>query len=181
MAKKSKQLSLIPTSSLTPMKSFGGDLNSGQRKVARPISIKRPMHLVLKSSRARGRFCFLNHRGDLDQSLKRVSQKWGVRVMDRVWVRNHIHMVVQVSSRTQYRSWIRELTGALVKVLSARTREVLRSFFDLRPWTRILDWGRDLRNAFDYLKLNRMEVVGLRPYESRLSQRIRDKLGKSIL
>jgi len=37
----------------------------------------------------------------------------------------------------------------------------LIKIFTLRPFTRILKWGRDLKGVFNYLKINQMESFGL--------------------
>jgi hypothetical protein len=38
----------------------GGTLNKGKRKLERPLSTRKSIHLVLKSDKAKGRFSFLN-------------------------------------------------------------------------------------------------------------------------
>ncbi len=76
---------------------------------------------------------------------------------------NHMHFVIRIKSESDYRSWIRELTSEIVRLISIKTGIGLSQFFTLRPWTRILHWGRDFKIAMEYLVLNKMEVVGLRP------------------
>lgn len=127
------------------------------------------MHLVIKSSKAVGRLSFLNHQSHLDQSLRVTSRKWGVAIRKTAWVRNHVHLVLQFGSRTQYQGWVREFTAAIVRVLQNRidnSTELinqLRKFFDHRPFTRVIEWGKDFQNALNYLTLNQMEAFGLRP------------------
>lgn len=190
MAARSKQLSLIPKNQMVSIgtragaKAFGGDLSKGKRKVARPLATNRPIHLVLKSTRAKGQLSFLNHQSHLDRVLKSVSKKWGIVIRRTAWVGNHVHCIIEVGSRFQYRAWIRELTAGIVRTLSQRCRlrlnergemnrsslldslADLKSFFDHRPWTRIIEWGKDYRQALDYLTLNQMEAFGLRPSKS---------------
>ena len=184
MAARSKQLSLLPKNQIAPLgtkawaKAFGGDLLAGKRKVARPLATNRPIHLVLKSSKAKGNLCFLNHQSHLDKKLRRISRKWGIAIRKTAWVGNHVHLIIQIGSRVQYQGWIRELTGSIVRVLSERVRELLscgkplcpslienlKSFFDHRPFTRIIEWGRDYSQMVAYIVLNQMEVFGLRKY-----------------
>lgn len=178
MAAKFNQLTLIPKNWLSQFgikphaKAFGGEMLKGKRKVARPLDSKKPIHIVLKSTRAKSELSFLNHRKALDQSLQRTSKKWGVRVLDRVWMGNHLHAVIRFANRSQYRSWIRELTAGLVRQISSRTKQHLSSFYDLRPWTRVVEWGNDLRNLFDYIDLNEMELVGLHVYSKASSKKV---------
>ena len=51
-----RQLSFLPSfKSLNTALKHGGDVRKGRRKVARPVDPKRPIHLVLTSSRAHSR------------------------------------------------------------------------------------------------------------------------------
>lgn len=161
---KAKQLNIFPEKirrqyALTSAsKSFGGSNLVGKRKVARPLATHRPLHLVLKSSQARGALSFLNHRTILDQVLRRISRKWGVQIKNRVWVCNHIHMTIQLASRVQYRN-------TLVNALSQKVGRTLERFFDHRPFSRVIEWGRDLVNIKNYLLLNEMQNFGLRKWK----------------
>lgn len=159
---RTSQLSLLPKLAKSST-SFGGSLLHGRRKAERPISAKRPMHLVLKSTQAVGTLSFVNHRRSLEVVLQRCARKWGVRLMDHQWNWNHLHVVILVPNRTIYHHWIRELTGSVVRTLEGKTGIFLRRFFDHRPFTRVLQWGRDLQNALAYLELNEMEIFGCRP------------------
>ena len=49
--------------------------------------------------------------------------------------------------------------------LAKRTKKTITHFFDFRPFTRIIQWGKDFQTAKDYLIKNQMEVFGLRPKE----------------
>lgn len=160
---RNQQLYFLPKPLLRTDNSFGGSLLRGKRKRARPISTKRPMHMVLKSSFAVGGLSFLVHRSALERVLSSCARRWGVRLMDHQWNSNHVHLIIRVSSRTLYRRWIRDLTASLVLLLARKTGFPLKRFFDHRPFTRVLNWGKDLRNAIDYLELNEMEVFGCRP------------------
>ncbi len=92
-----------------------------------------------------------------------ISKKWNITVYDNAVNFNHVHFIIRIKSESDYRSWIRELTSEIVRLISVKTGAKLTQFFSLRPWTRILHWGRDFKNALEYLNLNKMEVVGLRP------------------
>ena len=56
--------------------------------------------------------------------------------------------------------FIRTLTSLLVSLLSKLKGKSLKGLFDLRPFTRILSWGRDFRNVIHYHELNDMEARG---------------------
>jgi REP element-mobilizing transposase RayT len=164
---RTKQLSLLPKEFMLKDTSFGGDLLVGKRKAARPITAKNPIHMVLKSTKAKGNLSFMNHRKKLDEVLRRVSNKWGITLMKHEWNWDHLHSIIRVPNRTIYNNWMRELTAALVHALSIKTGTKLSSFFDHRPFTRIIQWGKDLKNALDYLELNQMEIFGCRPFKKK--------------
>lgn len=160
---RTKQLSLLPKEFMIKSSAFGGALLVGKRKSVRPPSTKEPFHLVLKSNQAKGELSFVNNRKLLDGILQRSSKKWGVKILRHEWVWDHLHGIFMVSNRALYKAWIRELTSEIVKALSQRIKRTLENFFPLRPFTRIIKWGRDLKNAFRYLELNQMELFGCRP------------------
>ncbi len=144
-------------------KTFGGQLLQRKRKSKRPLSTKSAIHLVIKSEKAKGNLSFVNHQSVIIKAISAISKKWNIKVHDQAVNFNHVHFVIRINSESDYRSWIRELTAEIVRLLSVKTGIKLTQFFSLRPWTRILHWGRDFKNAMEYLILNKMEVVGLRP------------------
>ncbi len=145
------------------VKTFGGQLLQNKRKSKRPLSIKAPIHLVIKSEKAKGNLSFVNHQSAIIRAISAVSKKWNITICDQAVNFNHVHFVIRIRSESDYRSWIRELTSKVVRLISVKSGTKIAQFFDLRPWTRILSWGRDYKNALNYLVLNQMEVVGLRP------------------
>lgn len=157
-----KQLSLLKPLS----KEFGGSLLIGKRKSKRPLSTKSPIHLVLKSKKAKGRLAFVNHRSHLEKCISIISKRYGVIIYEKALNFNHIHMVLRLKSIDSYHAWIRILTAEIVKILSERTRSDLKEFFTHRPYTKIISWGRQFKAAINYQILNQMEVVGLRPLTS---------------
>ncbi len=142
---------------------FGGSLLENKRKFKRTITADLPIHLVLKSDKARGEFSFINHQTKLQEKSFAISRRHGVRIY--AWCINwdHIHFVIRLRHVNDYSNWIRELTKELVLVISKETKTKIKSFFTCRPYTRIITWGREFREVLDYLKLNEMEVAGIRP------------------
>lgn len=157
--KKQKQLSFIKS---VP-KEFGGSLLFGKRKAKRPLSTQAPIHLVLKTEKAKGKLAFVSHKSQIEKAISIVSKKYGIKVYEKAINFNHIHMVLRLKTLNSYNSWIRVLTSEIVKILSKRTKENLKEFFTHRPYTKIIAWGRQFKRVLDYQILNQLEVVGLRP------------------
>ena len=139
-------------------KEFGGSSLVGKRKGMRPLSTKEPIHLVLKSS----------HSSFFSPSLRKVEflvraecQRFGIKLFNLAPNWNHIHLLIQIPSRAAYNKFIRSLSAQLVRLFSKILNKNLRGLFDLRPFTKIISWGRQFQNAFDYHILNQLEARGL--------------------
>ena len=138
-------------------KQFGGELLIGRRKERRPISTKHPLHIVLRSNLA-GAFSPCNR--SLELLVVAQARKFNIKIYN--WSANwtHIHLLVKVQQREDYIKFIRALTAILT--LRLRQADKLNGkLFDLRPFTRIVTWGRDFKNAFQYQTLNQLEAHGL--------------------
>ena len=138
--------------------SFGGSLLAGRRKTSRPLSFRKPLHLVLKST---GSSCFNPGNRKLQQILLDQASKYKIRVYDLSLNWSHIHILVRLPSREAYLAFIRTVTALITACVSKQKGKALSKLFDLRPFTRILSWGKDFRNVKDYHKLNDQEAWGL--------------------
>lgn len=114
---------------------FGGSLQVGRRKAARPLAIKKSIHLVLKAADGSR---LLRKRAVVRAVLKKFGAKFGVKIYSLAVHDNHIHVSLKIHSRHAYRKWIRATTSRLVARVSGLK-------FTLRPWTRILAWGHAFR------------------------------------
>jgi len=138
-------------------KEFGGSLLQGKRKSVRPLSTKQPIHLVLKSTHARP---FPPTSRKLEKLFRTQAQKYGLKIYDLALNWSHIHALITIPSRQAYLAFIRTLTAGLVRLLSSMLGKSLKGLFDLRPFTRILSWGREFTSVRGYLELNQMEALG---------------------
>jgi REP element-mobilizing transposase RayT len=149
-----------------PKLEFGGSLLTGKRKEKRPISLKKPMHFVLKSQNAQNRLSFVSHQRQIQKLIKDISLRYRIKVYDFAINFNHIHLVVQLPHSETYKKWIRHLTSAIVDYLSRTIKAKLRNFFTLRPYSRIITCWRQFKNVMNYQILNQLEIVGLRPHKN---------------
>lgn len=138
-------------------KEFGGSLLLGRRKERRPLSTKHPMHLVLRSE-----FSGVFNPGNrsLERLIRSTAKRFGIKVYDLALNWSHIHCVIRIQNREIYNSFIRALTGTIARKVQM-TKRRSEKLFSLRPFTRILEWGRDFQNAIQYQLLNQMEARGL--------------------
>jgi hypothetical protein len=156
-----KQMDLFK---LESSKSFGGSLLAGKRKARRPISTKHAMHLVLNSQQVLKNGSFLKHRKLIEATVGRATKKFGVKVYRLAVARDHIHMVIKVGSRASYAFFIQFTSGLLALKLKF---EKGAKFWSHRPFTRIVEWGRDFKRTCEYVMMNELESMRWITYQPR--------------
>ena len=190
--KKQNQLSLFKSK---PKKFFGGALLQGQRKSLRPLTSKDAIHFVLRSSLATGKNSFLQTRNRkvIDAILTSFAKKFAVRIYQRSINSNHIHLLLKITNRVLYRAFIKAITGKIASHVmgqksfkafskmketaqrgygskykgSGHKPKLQQRFWQYRPFSRILSWGRDFKTCMQYLKQNTLEAFGVIPYSPR--------------
>ena len=184
---KSNQLSLIPTRS--NKRFFGGSLLVGRRKTPRPLNTKQALHFVLRSQFAKGKTSFRtlkNHKA-ISIILKKTSAKYKIRIYRQAIQSNHIHLVLKIPNRYAYKCFIAVISGKIasfvmnfksfknfIKDLSIRdtgegfkTPHPGQAFWEYRPFSRLLYWGKDYKASLNYLLKNTLEAIGFIKYEPR--------------
>jgi hypothetical protein len=155
------------------LRQFGGSLLKGNPKHARPISTKRPLHLVMRSSLAKGSHSFLagSRARRVHQIVHQTGAKLGVKVYRYANSGNHLHIIVLPRSRQAFHAYIRAISGLIARTTLGveRGKKLGLKFWDARPFTRIVEWGRDYRRSCAYLMLNTLEAIGFFPLRSKKS------------
>ena len=157
------------------IKDFGGALIKGNAREQRPLSTKRPLHLVMRSSIAKGERSFLHLKRSkkIRDIVYGAGKSQGVKVYRFANSGNHLHLVVLPSSRDAYFRFIRSITGRVARLTLnvERGRAKGLKFWDALPFTRILEWGKDFSRVSRYLRQNVLEALGFIPYQSRKKTR----------
>ena len=156
-ARGPKQQSFFPPEP----KFFGGALLVGRRRRQRPLSFKRPIHFVLRSTKAAGRWSFLHrsNRKCILGWLAHFEKRTGLKIYEKAVVSNHLHLLVRLPDRKSYNRFIRAFSGTLPRSVF-RFEDPTESFWDHRPFSRVLEWGRDYRRAKAYVIQNEREAQG---------------------
>lgn len=155
-----KQLTLIEK----PKTEFGGSFLKGRRKTQRILNSRKPIHLVLKTKKA---FVIFKQKNKLQFILRKQAKTFGIKIYSESIQSDHWHICLQITNRRLYRGFIRSLTGLIA-------RELGKGLWALRPYTRVVEWGKDFLNVSDYILLNQCEISGIVPYAIR-KQPHRDK------
>ena len=155
----------LPGFSLNKKKQFGGFTEGkGNPKRARPFDKKQAIHCVIKSSRAVGAHSFIFFERKILRLVSRQAKAFGVRVYNAANGGNHIHLLLKAHTRRQFLSFLRAVTGLLARMVLGAERghaSKVDKFFDARPFTRIVAFGRDFLGVKSYLFLNCLERIGL--------------------
>lgn len=144
-------------------KEFGGSLLKGNPRIKRPIALNKPMHLVLRSSFARGSFSMNHKRKRIEKAIQTLSKNLGVKVYRFAIAGNHIHLLIVSKTRKAYSSFIRAVSGIVARIILSAERgkaSFIDRFWDSRPYTRIMEWGRDFIAVSNYIDLNKLEAIG---------------------
>ena len=149
---KSRQLSFLPKQSVE----HGGDLNKGKRKNMRPLDPKRCVHLVLRSTRAKGQWNLIRHKFVIEDLISATGKRFHVKVLNRANVGNHIHLIFKAPTRKLAQHFMRTLPALIArKVTGARKgKSISGRFWDLLAYTRIVNWGRELEHVTNYIIKN---------------------------
>jgi hypothetical protein len=101
--------------------------------------------------------------------IQRIAQRQGIRIYRYANSGNHLHVVLRAKSRVAYQRFIRTVTGLIARLTLGveRGRGSGIKFWDARPFTRILEWGRDYQTAVAYVSQNTLEALGFVPYAPR--------------
>jgi len=168
-----KQLQLLKNQN----SAYGGILfrTRNGRARPRPLSTKETLHLVLKSTQAKGDWSFSKreNRHKIHEILTRFSRKYGVRVLSYANVGDHLHFHVKLSNRYLYAPFIRALTSAIAMAVTGCSRwkplkrEAKDRFWDYRPFTRVVKSFRAFLNLKDYIRINQYEGAGYTRKEAR--------------
>jgi REP element-mobilizing transposase RayT len=152
------------------------------------------MHLVLRSSLAKGAKSFLKakYSARIRAIIRKQAQINGVKLYGVANRGDHFHLLVLPRSRKSYLNFVRAITGLIARVVTGAQRgkaeassknqqqalskaadtgqrtAASKSFWDQRPFSRIVDWGRNFTATKKYLLQNALEAIGFTPMSLRI-------------
>ena len=138
------------------LKTFGGETLIGKRKTARPLSEKKPIHLVLRSISVK---VFTPTNKSLKCLIYNLAEKYSIKIYELAINHTHIHFVIKLKDKNLYKFFIRELTSKMAQTIRKKLPNV-KTILSIRPWTRVLEWRKDFETAINYVILNIEESMG---------------------
>jgi hypothetical protein len=137
---------------------FGGDTRRGKRKVARPIAVRRPMHLILKSDNARGSRSLLHKRNAryIAKFVPALAAAYGVNVFSCGNGGTHLHMGVRARSRRGFQNFLRVLGSKLaIYVTGAKKGHKTGKFWTQSAYTKLVETSAQLWELKCYIAKHR--------------------------
>lgn len=148
------------SASLSPRIQHGGKDSRGKRKSPRPFTSNAPIHIVLRSARAKGRWSLLHrkNKASVGLSVYHYAKIFKVKVYRFSNTGDQIQLLVKASEKKQLQDYLRVLAGRVVihvtgarkyvKRLSAHPdAKNKRKFWDHLCWSRLVNWGKDFFNT----------------------------------
>lgn len=161
---KSRQTNLIRKMT----SAYGGSLMTKRkgRVGGRPLATRHSMHLVLRSTKAKGEMSFRRTKNSkaIGAIVGKFSRKYGVQVLSLANVGNHLHFHIKLGNRYAYKPFIRAVTSAIAMAVTGVSRWKPgegSKFWDYRPFTRVIDGGlKAFLSVRDYVRINQLEGAG---------------------
>ena len=165
-----RQLTFFKTPSFTELsrRAHGGNLREGKRKLTRPFDPKKPLHLVLRSTRARREWSLLRAKNvkRTKNLVYREAARAGVKIYQYANAGNHLHLVVRAKRRADLARFLRTTTGLIARVITGAKKGQPKNaalggrFWDRLAYSRIVEWGREFKRVCEYLVTNELEGLG---------------------
>jgi len=142
---------------------FGGSVLREGGKKARPLSANLPIHLVLRSSRAVGKWSFLRKEGAYAYLIRRLAIRYSVKIYRLANVGNHFHLLLSIKDRAKFQNFLRVLTPKIAYIATGIfNSKKLKQFWDAPAFTTIVkNWGKDFESVDEYVLINQMEGKGV--------------------
>lgn len=151
----------LPGVSLRFRTSYGGNDVTGKRKIKRPFDRKKHMHLVFRSASAIGLKSMLNKSSEIEIELWRASSENEILVEQFTNAGNHLHLLIRAPSRQNLQKFLKAFSQKVARLMVGLNKK----FWTSLVFSRIVEWGRDLRAVTVYIIRNLLETIGEIPYD----------------
>lgn len=155
-----------------PANSMGGGFHVNYNPSSkRPMDSKKALHVVLKSSLAKSlkSFKHKNNEQKIYDIIDKAAKNFGIKFYDYANGGNHLHLLIKVHSRENYVKFIKVITGLIARFVNKVERGYpgKTKFWDSRPFSRIVHFGKDFEKVKSYFLRNILEALGWIKYQKR--------------
>lgn len=144
---------------------FGGTMLKGNAREKRPFHKNMFTHLVMRSRFAVGERSMLRmiHKRVVEDIVRGAAKLFSVKIERFVNVGNHLHILIKAPTRQAQANFLRSISGQIVRQIMGVEKGMpgrFEKFWDSKPFTRLVSWGRAYRAVTHYLALNSLEAIG---------------------
>jgi REP element-mobilizing transposase RayT len=157
-----KQHSMIKKTYPPDKSRFGGSLLKGNPKGRRPYHSGVALHVVLRSSRAKGPLSLHRRYKAIRRLICKQADTFGVKLYRVANSGNHIHLLLRPSAeRKEFANFMRAISGLIARLILKAERGNKKGikFWDARPFSRIVNWGKSFGICVRYVEKNILEAV----------------------
>jgi putative transposase len=134
----------------------------------RPLSTRRPLHVVFKLNRQahqRG----LRHPATytlVRSAIQQYARRFFVKIEHVSIQGDHIHLLIRTSKRSLFHYFFRVLAGQIAQRVTGTSSTPRKGpkFWKYRPFSRVIEGWKAFLRARDYIQLNEKEARGEIPY-----------------
>ncbi len=148
----------------------GGSVLTGRRKERRPLDVKKPVHLVFRSERARESWSFATstNRRRVNHLLTLCARRHDVRIYRFANSGNHLHLLVKAKNNEQLRAFLRAFSGLTARAITgAKKGFAVGKFWSGLVYSRLVSWGREFLTVRSYIIQNQLEELGILAWQPR--------------
>jgi hypothetical protein len=142
----------------------GGTSRTGQRKTSRPLEPTLPLYVVLRSSRARGRWSLSRSptRAAVNETLRALSKRHAIKVFAYSNGGDQVHLLLRAQSRASFQAFLRAFAGLVARqVTGARKGKPSGRFWDALTYSRVLNWGEEFDLVRGFLEGGDLDALAL--------------------
>lgn len=126
----------------------GGVHSLGRRKSRRPLSLKKPVHVVLASKHAVGERSFRTKSFEdrVTVILRMQAKKFGVKLLQMKNGGTKIHLLVKISSRAGFQNFLRSTSALIARLVTgAKKGNPFGKFWDALAFSRVLQQRKEFQ------------------------------------
>jgi putative transposase len=154
----------------TTPKHFGGSyLKNSHARIARPVSTKNAMHVVLRSELARNEWALNSSKNKecIENVIKKQVRTFNIKLYCMTVNANHIHLLIKLYNRDSFSKFIKAVSGIIARIVLGveKGKKWGLKFWEGIPFSRIItDWGKGYLTVKEYIMRNDLESCRIIPY-----------------
>jgi hypothetical protein len=102
--------------------------------------------------------------------IEQTAERFYVTLRRNINVGNHLHLLIHAPTAEAQRNFLRTITALIARQITGSKKgspSALKQFWDGRPFSRLVPWGRAYEAILKYLSLNSLEAIGFTKVSAR--------------